>query len=126
MLMKRLVSMVLIAAFLGLGPAHAQVPAEVWRGFAEKVAVGSEMNVRLQDGTRFRATLVGVRDDAVLLQPKTRATVPVQAVPYADIASLEPRKNGGSSAVKAAAIGVATGVASFFGIMLIFLAVSLD
>jgi hypothetical protein len=74
--MKRLVLFLLIAAFAGRSLVHAQVPADVWRGFAEKVAVGSELNVRLQDGTRFRATLVGVRDDAVLLQPKTRATVP--------------------------------------------------
>jgi hypothetical protein len=124
--MKRVILILLIAAFVGRPLVHAQVPSDVWRSFAEKVAVGSEMNVRLQDGTRFRATLVGVRDDAVLLQPRTRATVPVQAVPYDDIAVLEPRKNGGSSAVKAAAIGVATGVASFFGIMLIFLAVNLD
>jgi hypothetical protein len=123
--MKRLILFLLIAVFAGRSSIYAQVPSDVWRSFAEKVALGSEMHVRLQDGTRFRATLVGVRDDAVLLQPKTRATVPVQAVPYAAIASLEPRKNGGSAA-KAAAIGVATGVASFFGIMLIFLAVSLD
>lgn len=124
--MKRLILVLLIAAFAGRPLVYAQVPSDVWRDFAGKVAVGSEMNVRLQDGTRFRATLVGVRDDAVLLQPKTRSTVPVQAVPYVAIASLEPRKNGGNSAAKAAAIGVATGVATFFGIMLIFLAVSLD
>jgi hypothetical protein len=119
--MKRLLVVLLVAAFAGRAPLHAQVPADVWRTFAEKVNVGSELNVRLQDGTRFRATLVGVRDDAVLLQPKTRATVPVQAVPYAAIALLEPRKHGGNAA-KAAAIGVSTGVVSFFAILLIMLA----
>jgi hypothetical protein len=123
--MKRLMLFFLIVAIAGRSLVYAQVPTDVWRTFAEKVAVGSEMNVRLQDGTRFRATLVGVRDNAVLLQPKTRAAVPVQAVPYEAIASLEPRKNG-NSAAKAAAIGVATGVASFFGILLIMLAANLD
>src|SRR5688572_29846424 len=120
--MKRVVAFVLIAAFVGRAHVHAQVPADVWRTFAEKVDVGSEMNVRLEDGTRFLATLVGMRDDALLLQPKTRATVPVQAVPYDAIASLEPRKHGGIGAGKAAAIGVATGVASFFAMLLILLA----
>ena len=120
--MKRVFAFVLIAACVGRAHVHGQVPADVWRTFAEKVDVGSEMNVRLEDGTRFRATLVGVRDDALLLQPKTRATVPVQAVPYEAIASLEPRKHGGTGAGKAAAIGVSTGVASFFAMLLILLA----
>jgi hypothetical protein len=120
--MKTIVSSGLLLSLLVTAPARAQVPADVWRTFAQQIDVGSEMNVRLQDGTRFRATLVGVRDDAVLLQPKTRVTVPVQAVPYADIASLERRKAGGAGAAKAAAIGVASGVGSFLAIMLIMVA----
>jgi hypothetical protein len=120
--MKCVVTIVMILALVAPAAAQTQVPADVWRSFAAKVNVGSELNVRLQDGTRFRAMLVGVRDDAVLLQPKTRATVPVQAVPYDAIAMLEPRKAGGNNAAKAAAIGVSTGVAAFFTILLILFA----
>lgn len=121
--MKIFITIGLVLSLLGAVPARAQVTADVWRTFAQNVGIGNEMNVRLQDGRRFRATLVGVRDDAVLLQPKTRVTVPVQAVPYGEIAALERRKSGGGvGAAKAAAIGVGSGVGAFFAIMLIIFA----
>jgi len=94
---------------------------DVWRNFANRVDLGTELNVQLSDGHRVRATLVGVEDDAVLLQPKTRIAVPVQAVRYDDIVRMEPRKTGHGTG-KAVAIGVATGVGTFFGIMLLLLA----
>ena len=118
----KLIAMALIVVLLATTRAAAQVPGEVWRGFVEKVDVGTEMNVRLTDGTRFRAILVGVRPDAVLLQPKTRITVPVQPVPYGSIAALERRQPGGMGAAKAAAIGIGAGAATFLGILLILFA----
>ena len=122
--MKTLVAYILIAA-LAPGAALAQVRDDVWRGMAAKIEVGTEVNVRLKSGERFRATLVDARDEALLLQPRTRVPVPVQAVPYAEIASLERRTNGGSGAAKAVGIGVASGVGVFFAIIAI-LAASLD
>ena len=118
----RAIALLLILALMAPTWAAAQVPPDVWRGFVEKMDAGSELNVRLRDGTRFRAVLVGVQPDAVLLQPKTRITVPVQSVPYDAIASLERRKQAGMGAAKAAAIGVGSGVAVFFGIMAIVFA----
>lgn len=94
---------------------------DVWRNFARRVDLGTELTVQLSDGQRVRATLVGVEDDAVLLQPRTRIAVPVQAVRYDDIVRMEPRKNGHGTG-KAVAIGVATGVGTFFGIMLLLFA----
>jgi hypothetical protein len=102
--------------------AAAQAQGDIWRAFVEKVEVGTELTVRLNNGQRFRATLVGAQADAVLLQPKTRVPVAVQPVPYDAIVSLEERPQGGTSAAKAAAIGVATGVVAFFGMLLILLA----
>src|SRR5688500_16431688 len=110
--MKRLLTIVLMAALMAPAGAAAQVPDDVWRGMAAKIDVGTEVNVRLRDGQRFRATLVAARDEAVLLQPKTRVPVPVQAVPYNEILSLE-RRGHGTGAAKAAGIGVATGVGAF-------------
>lgn len=124
--MKRVLVTMMIAA-LGLpGGVAAQVPADVWRTFAEKVDVGSEVRVRLTDGQRFRAVMVAAGQDALMLQPKTRVPVPVQAVPYTAIASLERSERGGVGAGKAAAIGIATGVGAFFATMAIILAVVSD
>ena len=103
----------------------AQTPPEIWRSFAERIEVGTELNVRLNNGQRFRATLVGARADAVLLQPKTRVPVPVQAVPYEGIARLE-RTRHGIGGGKAVAIGVATGVGAFFATLAVLLAVAGD
>ena len=119
--MRRIVASVVAMVLAASGSAQAQVPADVWRGVAEKIEVGTEINVRLRDGQRVRAILVAARADALLIQPKTRQAVPVQAVPYEEIVSLE-RRSGGMSAGKAAAIGVVSGVGAFFAIMLILVA----
>ncbi len=103
----------------------AQSAAEVWRNFVERVDVGTELNVRLNDGRRIHATLVGVGDDAVLLQPKTRIPVPIQAIRYEEIVRIEPRR-AGSSPGRAVAIGIATGVGVFFGILAIVAATISD
>jgi hypothetical protein len=117
---RMLATALLMLAVSAQGVA-AQTTAEVWRGFAERLALGTELNVRVDDGRRVRATLVGVRDDAVLLQPRTRIPVSIQTVPYEQIVSMELRKPG-SGAAKAVAIGVATGVGTFFGILALMFA----
>jgi hypothetical protein len=116
---------VVLVVLMAVQGVTAQTQPDVWRSFAERMVVGTELNVRLDDGRRIRATLVGVRDDAVLLQPKTRIPVPVQAVPYDAIVGMEPRKAGHGSG-KAVAIGVAAGVGTFFGIMAVLLAAVSD
>lgn len=103
----------------------AQTSSELWRSFAEKVEVGTELTVRLNDGRHFRATLVGTRDTAMLVQPKTRIPVPIQAVPYEEVTRIE-RTRPGIGAGKAVAIGVATGVGAFFGILALLLGVAGD
>lgn len=103
----------------------AQTSSELWRNFAEKVEVGTELTIRLNDGRHFRATLVGTRDTAMLVQPKTRIPVPIQAVPYEEITRIE-RTRPGISAGRAVAIGVATGIGAFFGILALLLGVAGD
>jgi hypothetical protein len=124
--MKRCVVLLLLVALSVSVPAVAQDSAGVWRTFAQKLEIGTEMEVRLQDGKRFRAVLLEAREDAVILQPKTRVPVPVQAVPYSAVTSLQPKKDGGIGAGKAAAIGVGTGVGAFFGMLLILFAAFAD
>jgi len=114
-------SLVLLLVLVVPGGAGAQVPADVWKTFASRIDVGTELNVRLRSGQKFRATLIDAGEDALLLQPKTRLPVPAQPVAYEAIASLERAKRG-IGAGKAVAIGVATGVGAFFGTLLLFLA----
>jgi len=126
--MYKTVHVVIAAALIALlaaYPATAQTSADLWRSFAERVDVGTELSVRMSDGRRFRATLIGLRTDAMLVQPKTRVPVPIQAVPFEQIVRLE-RSKSGIGAGKAVAIGVAAGVGAFFGVMAIILAVESD
>jgi hypothetical protein len=120
--LRRVVVVVLTIVIAVPIAAGAQGQGDTWRAFAEKVEVGTELTVRLRDGQRFRATLVAARDDALLVQPKTRVPVPVQPVPYDAILAIERRREGGIGAGKAAAIGVASGVGVFVAIWLILLA----
>jgi S1-C subfamily serine protease len=114
-----------LIVFLAVHGVAGQTSSEVWRSFAEQVEVGTELNVRLNDGRHFKATLVGVRDDAMLMQPRTRVPVPIQAVPYGDVVRLE-RTKPGMGAGKAIAIGAATGVGAFFGILALMISVVSD
>jgi hypothetical protein len=121
--MRNPIHLVTTTALIVLLAAHgaiAQTASEVWRSFAEQVEVGTELTVRLNDGRRFRATLVGTQDTAMLVQPKTRIPVPIQAVPYDEVTRIE-RTRPGVTAGKAIAIGVATGVGVFFGILALML-----
>jgi len=118
MLTARVTTALLLIALLTTPHLGAQTATDIWRTFAERVDVGTELNVRLKDGRRLRATLVGLRSDAMLIQPKTRVPVPIQTVMYDDVLQLE-RTKPGLGAGKAVAIGVATGVGTFFGILAI-------
>ena len=111
--------------FLAAQSVAAQTSSEIWRSFAEQVDVGTELNVRLNNGRRFRATLVGVRDNAMMVQPKTRIPVPIQAVPYEDVLQIE-RTRSGIGAGKAVAIGVAAGVGAFFAVVALFMGIAGD
>ena len=120
-----LVTATAVIVLLAAHSAIAQTPSQIWRSFAEKVEVGTELTVRMNDGRRFRATFVGTQDTAMLVQPRTRIPVPIQAVPYDEVTRIE-RTRPGVTAGKAVAIGVATGVGAFFGILALMLGVVSD
>ena len=126
--MRKVIHLATTTALILLLAAHsvaAQTSSEIWRSFAEQVDVGTELNVRLNNGRRFRATLVGVRDNAMMVQPKTRIPVPIQAVPYEDVMQIE-RTRSGIGAGKAVAIGVAAGVGAFFAVVALFMGIAGD
>ena len=116
---------IILAVCLTAAIAAAQTPAEIWKSFAEQMDLGTELTVRLNDGRQFKATLVGTSDTAMLVQHKTRGPVPIQAVPYDDITRIERTRQGVGPA-KAVAIGVATGVGTFFGILVLMIGMVSD
>src|SRR5688500_13585366 len=120
----RILAIFVLLFMLTWHPAQAQTPApgEVWRTFAERVEVGSRIRLRMRDGQRVTATLVQAGPDGLLLQPRTRTPVPVQRVAYDDILSIERDDARGIGAGKAVAIGVASGVGAFLGVLLILMA----
>jgi hypothetical protein len=83
--------------------------------------VGADIDVRLRDGERFRATLVAATDDRVLVQPRTRIPVPVQPIPYDAIARLAPHRGNHRSAL-AATIGAAAGAGGVLVILSLLIA----
>jgi hypothetical protein len=121
---KRIAALLMVGLLIAPASGIAQTvgDADTWRSFVESVPVGSELDVRLRSGQRFRATIVRTTTDRVIVLPKTRVPVSVRSVPYEDIASLERHEHGGMSGGKAAAIGVASGVGAFFATMLIVFA----
>ena len=125
--MKLLMTFVIVS-LLAATPAVAQNSAtgDAWRTFAQQLQVGSRIKVRLTDGERVTATLIQAAPERLMVQPITRVPVAMQALGYDQIVSIERDEPRGTSAAKAAAIGVATGVGTFFGIMLLFIAAYAD
>lgn len=99
-----------------------QANGDLWRGFAQKLGSGTAVNIRLQNGQRFAATLLDARADALVVQPRTRRPVPVQPISYDAIVLLERRDGHGMGAAKAAGIGIAAGAGTFLAILAIFAA----
>lgn len=115
----------LLIVLMSVHSVTAQTASDIWRNFAQRVDVGTELKVQLSDGRRVRATLVGAEEDVVLLQPKTRIAVPVQAIRYDEIIRMETR-HPGNGIGKAVAIGVVTAVGTFFGILALLAAATAD
>lgn len=116
----RAVAALLVMLFVA-HPAHAQTVAgpEVWHTFAARIDPGKVLKVRLRNGQRFKATLLDVSDTALTLQPKTRAAVPPQRVPYDLVETLEVDHDKGFGAVKAVAVGAAVAAGTFLSLMAI-------
>jgi hypothetical protein len=122
MTIRRFIAALLVAMLVFPNMAAAQAGGDVWRVFAQKLEAGAPIVVRLENGQRFKATLIEARPDALLLQPKTRRPVPVQPVSYDAIQLLERENRNGMGAAKAAAIGVATGAGAFLAVLAIIAA----
>jgi len=92
----------------------------VLRQYVERLPVGGRVRVQTVDGARWSATLLSADHERVVLQPRGRLTEPARAIPIASLQLVEPESHSGSSQLlKAVAVGVATGVATFMTMLLI-------
>jgi hypothetical protein len=111
----------------GIGVELAPVPgqprpdAEAWRTVAQGIEAGTRVRLRLRDGRRLDATLIGATDTGVAVQPRTRVPVNIERVPYSAIVSLERDHGRGAGVAKAVAIGAAVGGGTFLGLLMLAL-----
>lgn len=96
-------------------------PAETGRAMlaaAEKVPAGSRVRVELNDGNRFKAVMLAVEGEQIILQKRTRLPEPPLRLDPSQISymELEGPRDGWSKMV---AIGAAIGT----GVTLAFLAI---
>lgn len=127
--MTRILSLVLtVVLAVSSSPAMAQTPSgaetpsdDYWMRYTEKLPIGSTVRVRTSDGKRVTAVLAIVDGTGITVEPKTRVPEAPRHIPFAELEQLELQQHG-SSLAKTVGIGVAVGVSSFFGIMLIMFA----
>lgn len=114
-----------LIALLALPPhIHAQVVGpEIWRTFAGRLEPGKTLKIRLKNGPRFKATLLHVSSDAITVQPKTRAAVPPQRVPFDAVETLELDHSKGIGIGKAVAIGAGVAAGAWLALMALAFAV---
>ena len=125
--MRRIVSCIVIVTLMAV-VANAQSigtradrSSSYWLKYTEKLPIGSTIRVRTTDGKRTTAVLAIVDESGITIEPKTRVPESPRHISFDQLEQVElkePRESAG----KAAAIGVATGAATFFGILLILAA----
>ena len=121
--MKRMLCSV-VAAMLMMGSIQTGVLAQAaqsndyWIKYTSRLPIGETVNVRTTDGKRTTGVLAIVDDTGITLQPKTRVPEPPRHITFDRLQQVELRQNG-SSAAKAAGIGVAVGVGTFFAFLAI-------
>ena len=88
--------------------------------YVERLPVGGRVRVQTVDGGRWSATLLSADHQRVVLQPRGRLTEPARAIPIASLQLIEPDGHSGNNQLlKAVAVGVATGAATFVTMLLI-------
>ena len=107
--------------FLFIVPAaHAQDRPDLWHDFADKLAPGSLVVVNLKNGTHVEGRVVQVAPETMTVLPKTRIAVPARMLAFADVDSIDARKEGMSPGAK-----VLIGVASAAGVVFLGVVVAL-
>ena len=107
-----------VLVFLIVVPAvGAQEPPALWHDFAARLGPGAFVVVNLKNGTSLEGRIVQVSSDTMAVLPKTRIAVPVRTFAFAEVESIDPRREGLSPGAK-----VLIGLGSAGGVVLLVLA----
>jgi hypothetical protein len=110
MSLRSALAFVLVVVFF-VPAARGQSQTDLWHSFAERLPPGARVVVRLANGSTVQGQVVQIAPDTMTVLPKTRLPVPVRELAFADVQSIETRKEGMSPGAKVlAGVGAAGGV----------------
>jgi hypothetical protein len=88
--------------------------------YVQRLAAGSRVRVERIDGSSVRGTLMKATSDFIVVQKNTRIPEPPIELPLAELSRVT-LETGGSTG-KTVAIGITSGVAATFGVLLLLVA----
>lgn len=97
----------------------------VLAGYVQRLPAGSKVRVERSGGDVLRGTLMNATADGIVVQKNTRVPEKPVEIPLADVTRVS-LETGSSSVGKHIAIGIASGVAATFGVLLVLAAIWSD
>jgi hypothetical protein len=110
-------------------PVLANDQNPVWNStvageFVKKLPVGTNIKLKLEDGRKLKATLMGVEDDAIVVRVNTRLPEPPLRIELSRIVDAEIDR--GANLGKAIAAGTAAGAGAALGVFFLLVAIYSD
>lgn len=91
--------------------------------YVQRLPAGARIKVEQTDGNTLHGTLLKAAPDSIIVQANTRVPEPPIEIRFGEIARLTLEPAGGNTG-RSVAIGVATGVGSFFGMLMLIAALA--
>jgi hypothetical protein len=92
--------------------------------FVKKLPIGTNTKLKLEDGRKLKATLMGVEDDAIVVRVNTRLPEPPLRIELSRIVDAEIDR--GANLGKAIAAGTAAGAGAALGVFFLLVAIYAD
>jgi hypothetical protein len=92
--------------------------------FVKRLPIGTNTKLKLEDGRKLKATLMGVEDDAIVVRVNTRLPEPPLRIELSRIVDAEIDR--GANLGKAIAAGTAAGAGAALGVFFLLVAIYAD